>query len=195
MIARFSLIEFHLIWSPTALRFFLAGLIDFLQTTPRERRRERITRMSTMLTELMQQLQDVHTHHLGDGRVIVAVPTTPHTVEQFEVGEVHHDGPSVVLYCQPLQDEQARHQDEQARPQDEQASPPAKKPGLASITTTRICSDEFRRAWLRTATGSFSVGPCESPTHRSDCWRCRLIVLVHQASPLARRSTPNLRTQ
>ncbi len=90
--------------------------------------------MSTMLTELMQQLQDVHTHHLGDGRVIVAVPTTPHTVEQFEVGEVHHDGPSVVLCCQPLQDEEDRPQDEQATPQDEQdwlqdeqASPPTKK--------------------------------------------------------------------
>jgi hypothetical protein len=83
--------------------------------------------MSTMLTELMQQLQDVHTHHLGDGRVIVAVPTTPHTVEQFEVGEVHHDGPSVVLCCQPRQDEQAWPQDEQDRPQDEQASPPTRK--------------------------------------------------------------------
>ena len=83
--------------------------------------------MSTMLTELMQQLQDVHTHHLGDGRVIVAVPTMPHTVEQFEVGEVHHDGPSVVLCCQPRQDEQARPQDEQPRPQDEHASPPAAK--------------------------------------------------------------------
>ena len=34
--------------------------------------------MSTMLTELVQQLQDVHTHHLnGDRRVIVAVATTP----------------------------------------------------------------------------------------------------------------------
>jgi len=84
--------------------------------------------MSTMLTELMQQLQDVHTYHPGDdGRVIVAVPTTPHTVEQFEVGEVHHDGPSVVLCCQPLQDEQDRPQDEQDRPQDEQASPPTRK--------------------------------------------------------------------
>ena len=69
------------------------------------------------------------------GRVIVAVPTTPHAVEQFEVGEVHHDGPSVVLHCQPLQDEEARPQDEQALgpqdeqacPQDEQACPPAKK--------------------------------------------------------------------
>ena len=70
--------------------------------------------MSTMLTELVQHLQDVHTHHLsGDRRVIVAVPTSPHTVEQFEVGEVHHDGPSVVLCCQPLQDEQARPQEEQ----------------------------------------------------------------------------------
>ncbi|HKM80699.1 MAG TPA: hypothetical protein VJY15_07025 [Candidatus Acidoferrum sp.] len=84
--------------------------------------------MSTMLTELVRHLQDVHTHHLnGDGRVIVAVPTTPHTVEQFEVREVHHDGPSVLLHCQPLQDEEARPQDEQTRPQDEQASPPAKK--------------------------------------------------------------------
>ena len=78
--------------------------------------------MSTMLMELMHHLQDVHTHHPNDdGRVIVAVPTTPHAVEQFEVGVVHHDGPSVVLYCQPLEDEQAR-------PQDEQATPPAKKP-------------------------------------------------------------------
>ena len=84
--------------------------------------------MSTMLTELVQQLQDIHTHHLnGDERVIVAVATTPHAVEQFEVGVVHHDGPSVVLYCRPLQDEQARSQDEQARHQDEQASPPAVK--------------------------------------------------------------------
>ena len=41
--------------------------------------------MSTMLTELVQQLQDIHTHHLtGDRRVIVAVATTPHAVEQFE---------------------------------------------------------------------------------------------------------------
>jgi len=72
--------------------------------------------MSTMLTELMQQLQDVYTHHPGDdGRVIVAVPTTPHTVEQFEVGEVHHDGPSVVLCCQPLQEEQPRPSEEQPR--------------------------------------------------------------------------------
>ncbi len=91
--------------------------------------------MSTMLMELMHHLQDVHTHHPFDaGRIIVAVPTTPHAVEQFEVGEVHHDGPSVVLHCQPLQDEQARRQDEQARrqdeqacPQDKQACPPAKK--------------------------------------------------------------------
>ena len=91
--------------------------------------------MSTMLMELMHHLQDVHTHHPFDaGRIIVAVPTTPHAVEQFEVGEVHHDGPSVVLHCQPLQDEQARPQDEQACPQDEQACPqdeqacpPAKK--------------------------------------------------------------------
>jgi hypothetical protein len=75
------------------------------------------TRMSTMLTDLIQQLQDVHTYHPGDdGRLMVAVPTTPHTIEEFEVREVHHDGPSVVLCCQPLQDEQARPQEEQSRP-------------------------------------------------------------------------------
>ena len=73
--------------------------------------------MSTMLTDLIQQLQDVHTYHPGDdGRLMVAVPTTPHTIEQFEVREVHHDGPSLVLHCQPLQDEQARPQEEQPRP-------------------------------------------------------------------------------
>jgi hypothetical protein len=84
--------------------------------------------MSPMLTDLMQQLQDVHSYHPGDdGRLMVAVPTTPHTMEQFEVREVHHDGPSVVLCCQPLQDEEDRPQDEEARPQDEQASPPAAK--------------------------------------------------------------------
>jgi len=84
--------------------------------------------MSTMLMELMHHLQDVHTHHPNDGaRVIVAVPTTPHAVEQFEVGEVHHDGPSVILYCQPLQDEEDGPQDEEDGPQDEQDGPPAKK--------------------------------------------------------------------
>ena len=51
--------------------------------------------MATMMMELMHDLQDVHTHHpFDDGRVIVAVPTTSHAVEQFEVGEVHQDGPS-----------------------------------------------------------------------------------------------------
>jgi len=80
-----------------------------------------------MLMELMHHLQDVHTHYPNDGtRVIVAVPTTPHAVEQFEVGEVHQDGPSVVLHCQPLQDEEDGPQDEQDGPQDEQAIP-AKK--------------------------------------------------------------------
>ena len=65
--------------------------------------------MSTMLTDLIQQLQDVHTYHPGnDGRLMVAVPTTPHTIEQFEVREVHHAGPSLVLHCQPLEDEQLR---------------------------------------------------------------------------------------
>ena len=65
--------------------------------------------MSTMLTDLMQQLQDLHTYHPGnDGRLMVAVPTTPHTIDEFEVREVHHDGPSLVLHCHPLQEEQAR---------------------------------------------------------------------------------------
>ena len=72
--------------------------------------------MSTMLTELVQHLQDVHTHHLNDdGRVIVAVPTTPHTIEQFEVRKVHHDGSSLVLYCHPLLDKQARPQAKKTR--------------------------------------------------------------------------------
>jgi hypothetical protein len=90
----------------------------FCPETPGETtRHERSIRMSPMLTDLMQQLQDVHTYHPGDdGRLMVAVPTTAHTIEQFEVREVHHDGPSVVLHCQPLQNEQARPQDEQAGP-------------------------------------------------------------------------------
>ena len=84
--------------------------------------------MSTMLMELMHHLQDVNTHYPNDGtRVIVSVPTTPHAVEQFEVGQVHQDGPSVVLHCQPLQNEEDGPQDEQDGPQDEQAIPPAKK--------------------------------------------------------------------
>jgi len=84
--------------------------------------------MSTLLMELMHHLQDVHTNYPNDGtRVIVAVPTTPDAVEEFEVGEVHHDGPSVVLYCQPLQDEEDGPQDQQDRSQDEQDRPPAKK--------------------------------------------------------------------
>jgi len=74
--------------------------------------------MSPMLTDLMHQLQDVHTYHPGDdGRLMVSLPTTPHTIEQFEVKEVHQDGPSVVLHCQPLKAEQASHQEEEARPQ------------------------------------------------------------------------------
>ena len=69
--------------------------------------------MSTMRTDLMHHLQEVHTRHPNhDGRVIVAVPTTAHTLEQFEVGEVYHDGPSLVLCCQPLRVEQAWSQSE-----------------------------------------------------------------------------------
>lgn len=73
--------------------------------------------MSPMLTNLMHQLQDVHAYHPGDdGCLMVSVPTTPHTMERFEVREVHHDGPSVVLHCQPLQDQPARPQEERSRP-------------------------------------------------------------------------------
>ncbi len=76
--------------------------------------------MTTSLTDLIQHLQDVHTHYPNDdGRVIVAVPTTPHTLEQFEVGEVHSDGPSLFLHCQPLQEEPAAPQEEKAGPQEE----------------------------------------------------------------------------
>jgi len=120
MIARF-LNRFSFDLAPNGAKVPL-GWSDLLPPAmPRKTRNERSTRMSTMLTDLIQQLQDVHTYHPGDdGRLMVAVPTTPHTIEQFEVREVHHDGPSLVLHCQPLQDEQAR-------PQEEQPRPPAKK--------------------------------------------------------------------
>ena len=36
--------------------------------------------MSTMMTNLIQHLQNAHTYHPGDdGRLMVAVTTTPHT--------------------------------------------------------------------------------------------------------------------
>jgi hypothetical protein len=74
--------------------------------------------MTEMLTDLMQHLQDVYTNHSGDdGRLMVSVPTTPYTMEQFEVKEVQHDGPSVLLYCQAPQVEQATPEPEQAKPQ------------------------------------------------------------------------------
>ena len=76
---------------------------------------ERSNCIYTMLTDLIQHLQHVNTHHPDrDGRLMVVVPTTPHTLEQFEVREVHHDGPSVVLHCQPLKDEQASPQSEKS---------------------------------------------------------------------------------
>ena len=77
--------------------------------------------MSTMLADLIQHLQDVQTLHPGHhSPVVVAVPTTHHTLEQFEVGEIHQDGPSVVLYCHPVQQEPEE-------PQDEPDSPRAEK--------------------------------------------------------------------
>jgi hypothetical protein len=81
--------------------------------------------MSTMLTDLMHHLQEVHAHHPNDpGRVIVAVPTRAHRLEQFEVEEVRHDGSSVVLHCQPLREEPARPQEEPARSPKERTRPP-----------------------------------------------------------------------
>ena len=72
--------------------------------------------------------------------------------------------------------------------------PLRKKPGLASIMTTRICSDEIRRASLQIATGSFEPRPCESPMHCPDSGQCRLIVEGHRALPLGSPdvTTPNL---
>ncbi len=73
--------------------------------------------MSPMLTDLMHQLQDVHTYHPGDDRrLMVSLPTMPHTIGQFEVREVRNDGPSVILHCQPLQEEETRPQEEEAGP-------------------------------------------------------------------------------
>jgi len=100
--------------------------------------------MSTMLMELMHHLQDVHTHYPNDGtRVVVAVPTTSHAVEEFEVGEVHHDGPSVVLYCQPLQDEEVTPQDEQDRPQDEQDRPQDEQDRPAAKKTMTCVHNDY----------------------------------------------------
>lgn len=62
--------------------------------------------MTTLLTDLMQHLQTLHSDHPGDdGRLMVAVPTTPHTMEHFEVSEFHHEGSAVVLYCQSAEAE------------------------------------------------------------------------------------------
>ena len=53
---------------------------------------------------------------LRESTSIVAVPTMPHTIEQFEVREVHHDGSSLVLPpCHPLLDKQARPQAKKTR--------------------------------------------------------------------------------
>jgi hypothetical protein len=75
--------------------------------------------MTEMLTDLMEHLQSVNTNHPGDdGRLMVAVPTTSHSIEHFEVREVHHDGPSVVLFCQSREVEENRSVEE-IRSQDE----------------------------------------------------------------------------
>jgi len=77
--------------------------------------------MSELLTDLVQHLQDAYTNHPGDdGRLIVAVPTTPHAMEHFEVKKVQHEGPSVVLYCQAPEAENGklnRRAEEPAQPQ------------------------------------------------------------------------------
>jgi hypothetical protein len=69
--------------------------------------------MSTRLTDLIHQLQDFRTQHLGgEARVRVAVTNPAHGSEQFEIGAVHQDGPVLVLSCQPLEEEESQPQDE-----------------------------------------------------------------------------------
>jgi len=79
--------------------------------------------MTNLMTDLMQHLQNLHADQPGgDGRLMVAVPTTPHTIEQFEVSAVHHEGPSVLLYCEAPEVEHAVPQAEQPQPLEEKSS-------------------------------------------------------------------------
>ncbi len=68
--------------------------------------------MSTGLTDLIHQLRDFRTQHLGgEARVRVAVTSSAHGLEQFEIGAVHQDGPDLVLSCRPRQEEEDQPQD------------------------------------------------------------------------------------
>ena len=109
--------------------------------------------MSPMLTDLMQQLQDVHTYHPGDdGRLMVAVSTTPHTIEQFEVGKSTMTdsgwsctaGPSRMNSPGHRMNSQGHRMNSPGHRMNK-PGPLREKPGLASITTTRICPDEVGR--------------------------------------------------
>lgn len=100
--------------------------------------------MSPMLTDLMHQLQDVHTYHPGDdGRLMVSISTRAHTTEQFEVREIHHDGPSVILHCEPRQDEQAGHHAEQARHHAEQARHQAEQARPIAVQTRSCVHNDY----------------------------------------------------
>ena len=78
--------------------------------------------MTTLLTDLMQHLQTLHTDYPGeDGRLMVAVTTASHTMEHFEVSEFHHEGQSVVLHCQSAQPEKPILRDDQPKPEAKRA--------------------------------------------------------------------------
>jgi hypothetical protein len=79
--------------------------------------------MSTVLTELVSQLQDFGTHYPNEARVMVAVPTSPHAMENFEVETVDHEGPSVVLHCRPLPEEEVRPREGENRSREETVRP------------------------------------------------------------------------
>jgi hypothetical protein len=78
--------------------------------------------MSTCLTDLVHQLQDIQAHHFPpEGPVMVEITTTPYTRGRFEVEGIREDGPSVVLSCRPRPEEPARPRPEEpARPRTEQ---------------------------------------------------------------------------
>jgi hypothetical protein len=96
----------------------LFELFYFYPKNTEERVIERSTFMTTLMADLMHHLQTVHTDHPGDdGRLMVAVPTAPYTMEQFEVRAVHQEGPSVILYCQSRAVERPSPQNESALPE------------------------------------------------------------------------------
>jgi hypothetical protein len=78
--------------------------------------------MSTCLTDLVHQLQDIQAHHSSsEGPVMVEVPTTPYTRGRFEVEGIREDGASVVLSCRLCPEEPAQPRPEEpAQPRTEQ---------------------------------------------------------------------------